>query len=200
MPLAWSPFGDRFPCCWYPIPKKDQQLMYLWGMNAGSVSNASGNFSKHATSSANPSPLPLIGSATDYYGNAVIDPWLVMDRWRLIDVKVVCAGAAVAQATVGAAPVLQLEFYQANEASNTLVSTIDLPCISGVANIGIYNTASGRGGTIYFAKHQFSPRVEPAPFTFFGWKFRNQSANNNQINAIQVFSSALVFERRGRCY
>jgi hypothetical protein len=123
-----------------------------------------------------------------------------MDRWRLIDVKVVCAGAAVAQATVGAAPVLQLEFYQANEASNTLVSTIDLPCISGVANIGINNTASGRGGTIYFAKHQFNPRVEPAPFTFFGWKFRNQSANNNQINAIQVFSSALIFERRGRCY
>jgi len=196
-PIGWSPFADRFGPCWTVAPKRDPQLLYLWGMTAAGVSGASANFAKHATSTANPPPLPLVGSATDYYGGGVIDPWLVMDRWRLVDIKVVCAGAAVSQATVGANPMLQVEFYQANEASNTLFATIDLPCISGLAAIGINNVATGRTSTIYFAKHQFNPRVEPAPFTFMGWKFRNQNADNNKINAIQVASSALVFERRG---
>jgi|WetSurMetagenome_2_1015567.scaffolds.fasta_scaffold01038_25 hypothetical protein len=198
-PIGWSPFKDRYGCpCWSIVPRRDPQTLYLWGMSANSASGTSLSFGKHAVYTNSNAVLPIIGGSTDYYGSGVLDPWLIMDRWRLIDVKVVCAGAAVSQATVGASPVLQLEFYQANEASNTLLYTVDLPCISGMASIGISNTTSGRTSLIYFAKHQFSPRIEPTPFTFFGWKFRNQNSTNNKINAVEYVSSALIFERRGK--
>jgi hypothetical protein len=167
--------------------------MVLYGSTMANFSNTTAPFSRHPGATNDPElQLP-----TEYFGTAAVDPYLMMDRWRLVDIKVVCAGAAVAQATVGAAPTLQVEFWQVNIASNTLIGTIDLPCISGLANIGINNTASGRTSLIYFARHTFNPRLEPAPFTFFGWSFKNQSVDNNDINAIQVASSALVFKRRG---
>ena len=196
-PPGWSPFARRFPsmCC-YAATSKTPQFMTLWGMTAANVTASPASFAKHATNTTDPPPLPL-QNLNQYYGNAAVDPWLLMDRWRLVDIKVVCAGAAVAQATVGADPRLQILFYQVNQASNTLISTLDLPCISGLANIGINNNAAGRAGLIYFAQHSFNPRVEPAPFTFLGWQFQNQSVDNNDISAIQVASSALVFRRRG---
>jgi hypothetical protein len=194
-PLA-SPFGGRAELIAIPTYKPNPQLWYLWAANAAAVNNAVGYFAKHVTTTANPPPLPLM-SGTSGFGSAALDPWLIMDRWRLIDIKAVCAGAAVSQATVGASPLLRLTFYQIDEAGTTLIMNQDLPCISGSANIGVSNNATGRTALIYFAKHQFNPRLEPAPFTFLGWRFQNLNANNNQINCCEVTSTALVFERMG---
>lgn len=191
-----SAFGDRAELIAIPTYKPNPQLWYLYASNAAAVNNTVGYFAKHTTNTTNPPPLPLM-SGTSGFGTAALDPWLIMDRWRLIDMKVVCAGAAVSQATVGANPQIRIGFYQINESSTTLIQVIDLPCISGSGNIGVSNNATGRTDLIYFAKHQFNPRLEPAPFTFLAWRFQNLNANNNQINCAEVTSTALVFERMG---
>jgi hypothetical protein len=167
--------------------------MVLYGSTAASVTGTTAAFAKHVTSTAAPPPLPLALS-TNSYDDAALDPYLIMGSWRLVDLKVVCAGCAVAQATVGADPRLQLELLQINHNSVTSVAELNLPCISGIGSIGIHNSAAGRTGLIYFAQHIFDAPVRPSPFTFFGWRFVNQSADNNQVNAIQIASSALVFK------
>jgi hypothetical protein len=179
-------------CC-YAQPTKKYEHLYLWGMSAASVTAATMSFAKHVTSTATPPPLPLQRNAS-FFGDAADDPWLMMGRWRLVDIKVVCAACAVTQAAVGANPRLQVRLYQVNIASNTLIATLDLPCISGLANIGVADNIAGRVGLIYFAQHSFNPPVKPAPFTFLGWQFQNLNTNNNCINSVAIASSALVFE------
>ena len=198
MPLGWSPFGARFshPLCCYADTSKTPRYLYLSAMTAANVTGTTAAFAKHAVSTAAPPPLPTM-LPTTYYGTAAVDPWLLMERWKLVDIKCVCAGAAVAQAAVGADPRLRLEFYQCNIDSNTLIGTLDLPCISGVANIGINNNAAGRVGLIYFSQHSFATPLIPAPFTFLGFQFRNLDANNNQINAIQIASCSMVWRHKG---
>lgn len=194
MPLGWSPFADRFgPMCCYAQPNRVPDYLYLWAGTAGNVSGASGHFAKHVPSTAAPPPLPL-ARGTSYFGAAVCDPFLIMGNWRLVDIKVVCAGCAVAQATVGADPRFRLTLVQCNIASNTVLVNLDLPCISGIGSIGINDDATGRTGLIYFAQHSFDPPVRPVPFTMLGWYFTNLSANNNQINDFQIAESALVFK------
>lgn len=193
MPLGWAVGRPLSPMCCYAQPNRVPDYLYLWAGTAASVSNATGHFAKHVTSTTSPPPLPL-ARGTSYFGTAVIDPFLIMGSWQLVDIKVVCAGAAVATATVGADPRFRLTLVQTNISSNTLITDLDLPCISGLASIGINNDASGRTGLIYFAQHFFSPPVRPNPFTMLGWYFTNLSATNNQINAYQIAESALVFK------
>lgn len=193
MPLGWPVARPLAPMCCYAQPNRVPQYLYLFGMTAAVVTATTGSFAKHATSTATPPPLPLQRGAS-MFGAASVDPWLMMGSWRLVDIKVVCAGCAVNQAAVGADPRLQVRFYQVNIASNTLFATLDLPCISGLANIGTLDNATGRAGLIYFAQHSFSPPVKPTPFTFLGWQFQNVNTNNNCINSLEVASSALVFK------
>lgn len=192
-PLAWNVARPLSPMCCYADTSKVPHYLYLYGMTAAVVTATTGSFAKHVTSTATPPPLPLQRGASQF-GGAAVDPYLMMGRWRLVDIKVVCAGCAVNQAAVGGDPRLQIRFYQVNIASNTLFATLDLPCISGLANIGTLDNATGRAGLIYFAQHQFNPKVEPAPFTLLGWQFQNQNATNNQINSLEVATSALVFK------
>jgi hypothetical protein len=194
MPLAWDPFRRDKEFVY--VGQKNPRYMVLYASNIGSASNTVAAFAKHSTNTTNPPPLPLCGTSS-YYGSGVIDPYLIMERWRLVDIKVVCAGAAVSQATVGAAPTLRLRFYQCNLTNNTTIANIDLPCISGIGSIGTLNDVSGRTALIYFSLHQFTTPVEPVPFTMLGWEFRNTSTDNNKINGIAIAESALVFKHRG---
>jgi hypothetical protein len=192
MPLGWPIGRPLGPLCCYAQPNRIPEYLYLWGATSANVTGTTAAFAKHSIGTAAPPPLPL-ALAGNSYDNAAVDPWLMMGNWRLVDLKVVCAGCAVAQATVGADPRLQLELLQVNHSNVTSIGVLDLPCISGIGSIGINNNAAGRTGLIYFAQHSFSPPIKPNPFTFLGWQFVNQAADNNKINAIQVAESALVF-------
>lgn len=198
MPLGWNPFADRFshPLCCYADTSKTPEFLYLSAMTGANVTSTTAAFAKHAINNAAPPPLPTM-LPTQYYDTAAVDPWLLMSRWRLVDIKVVCAGAAVAQDTVGATPLLELEFYQINHNSNSLIGTLDLPCISGLASIGINNNGAGRTGFIYFAQRLFPTPLIPNPYTFMGFQFKNRADDNNRITAIQVATCSMVFRRKG---
>ncbi len=226
MPLGWSPFS-RFPPrdttqiqriitpavvprqVGTPLPsafrqrfrdidlqgvQRQPEYLYLWATNVGSAVNTVGFLTKHPETTTPAIPV----ASNTFYGTGSVDPYLMMHSWRLVDLKVVCAGAAVSQATVGANPVINIRFFQVNQASNTTLATLALPCISGAAAIGINNTSSGRTALIYFSMAVFPVPVEPPPATFFGWEFLNLTTDNNQINAAEVISSALVMRRKGR--
>lgn len=192
-PVGWDVSRPLSPLCCYAQPNHVPQYMVLYGTTAASVTGTTAAFAKHATSTAAPPPLPLALDG-NWYDNAAVDPYLIMGNWRLVDIKIVCAGAAVSQATVGADPRLQVKCQQVNHNSVTTIATLDLPCISGLGSIGINNNAAGRTGLIYFAQHSFISPIKPAAFTFFGWQFVNQSTDNNDINAIQIAEAALVFK------
>jgi hypothetical protein len=193
MPLGWPVGRPLSPMCCYAQPNKQLEHLYLFGMTAASVTGATASFAKHVTSTSSPPVLPL-QRGSGQFGDAVVDPWLMMGTWRLVDIKVVCAACAVTQGTVGADPRLQVRLYQVNIASNTLIATLDLPCISGLASIGVSDNITGRTELIYFAQHSFSPPVKPDPFTFLGWQFQNVATDNEKINSVAICSSALVFE------
>lgn len=191
MPLGWPIGRPLSPMCCYAQPNRVPDYLYLWGANAGNVSGAPGFMGKATTSTGS---ALTNARTTAFYDGGTVDPFLMMGSWQLVDIKVVCAGCAVAQATVGADPRLQLLLVQVNHDSYTTIATLNLPCISGIGSIGINDVATGRTGLIYFAQHTFSPPIKPAPFTFFGFHFVNQNADNNKINDIQVTECALVFK------
>lgn len=199
-PLGWdSAFGRRKFSPIEPRQTKFPRFMYLYGMCAGSVSSSVANFAKHAIDKTATPPLTVTRASSDgaYYGTGDLDPWLIIEQWRLVDIMVVCAGAAVSQGSVGENPTLQMRLMQDNITSFTTIADVNLPCIAGPGSIGINNTASGRTGLIYFCAHSFSAPIKPMPSTFFGFQFIPQNSDNNKINAIQVASAILTFRHLG---
>jgi hypothetical protein len=135
----------------------------------------------------NPSGLAITQSA-NVYSNGQLTPWILPHDWRVIDIKVACAGAAVGVGTKGAAPTLRLDFYQINLSNRTLITngTQRLPCIANQTDIGINNTTTPGTSLIYFAKEAFPGGfIEPANSTLFGFEFVNESGSEDTINAIR---------------
>lgn len=192
MPLGWPVGRPLSPMCCYAQPNRVPQYLYLFGATTA-TNVTTGYFAKHSSSTDPLAVAPLVRS-NGFGGVNPNDPWLMMGNWTLVDIKVVCAGASVNQATVGADPRLRLDLFQVNETNTTNLMTLNLPCISGVGSIGVNNDSSGRTGLIYFSQHSFSPPFKPTPFTFLGWLFIAETANNNQISEISIASSALIFK------
>jgi hypothetical protein len=171
---------------WIDNPVNDE-YRYLQAELMGEANNTTGFFSRATVNQNNPSGLALTQSA-NVYSNGQLTPWILPHDWRVIDIKVACAGAAVGAATKGAAPTLRLDFYQINLSNRTLITngTQRLPCIANQTDIGINNTTTPGTSLIYFAKEAFPGGfIEPANSTLFGFEFVNESGSEDTINAIR---------------
>jgi hypothetical protein len=170
---------------WIDNPVKDE-YRYLQAEMMGSANNTIGLFARACVNQNNPSGLALTSSA-NIYSSGQLTPWILPHDWRVIDIKVACASAAVSTATKGAAPTLRLDFYQINIANRTLQTngTQRLPCIANQTDIGINNTLTPGTSLIYFAKEVFpGGYIEPANSTLFGFEFVNESGSEDTINGI----------------
>lgn len=170
---------------WIDNPVNDE-YRYLQAELMGSANSTTGFFSRATINQNNPSGLATTQSS-NVYSNGQLTPWLLPHTWRVIDIKVVCAAAAVSTATKGSAPTLRLDFYQVNISNRTLITngTQRLPCIAQQSQIGVNNTLAAGSSLIYFSKDAFpGGYIEPADSTLFGFEFVNESGSQDTINAI----------------
>jgi hypothetical protein len=170
---------------WVDNPAQDE-YRYLQAELMGVANNTTGFFSRATVNQNNPSGLVLTNSANTY-ASGQQTPWILPHTWRVIDIKVAVAAAAVSTATKGTAPTLRLDFYQINITNRTLQTngTQRLPCIANVADIGINNTLAAGTSLIYFAKDAFpGGYIEPSDSTLFGFEFVNETTSEDTINAI----------------
>jgi hypothetical protein len=171
---------------WVDEAAAQEEYRYLQAELMGAANNTTGFFSRATVNQNNPSGLVLTNAANTY-ASGQQTPWILPHTWRVIDIKVACAAAAVSTATKGSAPTLRLDFYQINIANRTLQTngTQRLPCIANVTDIGINNTLAAGTSLIYFAKDAFpGGYIEPADSTLFGFEFVNESGTQDTINAL----------------
>lgn len=170
------------------------EFLYWQAENMAEVNSTIGYFSRATVNNSNPSGFATT-SSTNIYQNGQLTPWLMPHgSWNLYDIKVVVAAACVSVATVGAAPTFRLDLYQVNLSNRTFIATVRLPCIAGVANIGINNTLTPTGGLIYFAQLGFVPTIHPADATLFGFEFVNETGQD-AISGFTRATASVVMQR-----
>ena len=171
------------------------EFLYWQAECMAEVNSTIGYFSRATVNQNNPGGLAT-ESGVNVYQNGLLAPWLMPHgSWNLYDIKVVCSAAAVSVATVGVAPTMRLDLYQVNVNSRTFIATVRLPCIAGVAGIGINNTLVAAPSLIYFAQLGFAPVIHPADATLFGFEFVNEAGSQNTINAFSRATASIVMQR-----
>jgi hypothetical protein len=85
--------------------------------------------------------------------------------------------------------------YQVNVSTRTLIATVRLPCISSAGLINPSNSLTPASNLIYFAQLGFSPTIQPADATLFGFEFVNESGSQNTINGFARATASIVLQR-----
>jgi hypothetical protein len=173
-----------------------EQYRYLQAESLGQVSATIGYFSRATVNQNNPGGLALTNS-NNQYNQGQQAPFLLQGLWRVVDIKVLVSAAATGVGSVGAAPTFRLDIYQINTGNRTAIATVRLPCIVNPGEIGINNTLTNASTFIYFAKSTFSPEIEPANSTLFGWEFVNEGGSNLTINAYSRATSHVILKKIG---
>jgi hypothetical protein len=113
------------------------------------------------------------------YNNGVLDPYIALNACTIIAVTARWGQCSVAQATVGANPVIQLGVYRNDATSRTSLGTISIPVVAG--NCGVSNNL---GGNNFATASVTGLSIAIAQGDAWGIQFTNLGANNNQINAL----------------
>lgn len=158
-------------------------LVYLQAEMLGQANSTPGFFTKAALNQNNPSGI-AITDPSNILANGQVAPFMWGRSFNIEHITLACAGAAVAQGTVGSTPYVKIDFYRENVSDRTFIATRNVPVVAGAAGIGINNNPATASTIIYFGLDLSGSPIAWNALEMLGWQFTNQSGDNEQINAI----------------
>jgi hypothetical protein len=171
------------------------QFRYFQAECMASPNSTPGYFTRATNSQNNPGGLALT-QPWNIYQNGLLTPWLIQGTWEIVDIKVLCAAAAISiSGTPSTTATFRLDLYQINVSNRTLISTQRLPCIANADLIGQNNNLSPATTLIYFAKSTFDPVIQPANSTLFGFEFINESGSVDVINGFSRATAHIIMKK-----
>ena len=144
----------------------------------GNASATAGILSKANSTSGNPGGLlATTSSGNPGINNGSIDPYVARAGFTITSATLKVAHAAVAQGTTGGAMIARFDIYRVDYSTRTLLGTLSFP----IAIADIFNNL---GSDRFQVSTLTGLAIAVAQGDCFGVEFLNQSANNNQINAL----------------
>lgn len=135
--------------------------------------------SKHVTTTDNPPPKPTTSPYNNGINNGEIDPYIVMQACTVNQIRIVFAGAAVSQGTVGASPTIRLDLYKAGFSTRTRVATYRITI--SATGVGVSNNTAGDAFQTAVLTGQSTAL---AAGDAIGIEFVNENTDNTKINGL----------------